>query len=241
MTFLLARASSTIVLSLAADDTIVFHDSNSCLVARTRTHQYTFCFRRQSCPQGQTSAFCTTKALAQEFCHEQNNRSNLLTIENDEEYRLINDVVSRYSNETLLNADGLPANRYSIRAQWMWVNGVRGERICRRDVGETRALGASIAIAGLYNSYHWDIDENTFAPIRDQYWCENRTECAGGKGGDAVVLNIVCRSNDSAHQVCLATRRPSEPAPFICKRPLRNDERGMTPQLNGENRGSLGF
>ncbi len=108
------------------DDTIVFYDSTPCVIVRTRTHQYTFCFRRQSCPQILTSAFCTTKFQAYHQCQEEKNGSNLLTIENDEEYQLINDIVSRYSNETIVNSDGLMKNKYVSRAQWMWIDGIKG-------------------------------------------------------------------------------------------------------------------
>jgi len=60
------------------------------------------------------------------MCQEEKNGSNLLTIENDEEYQLINDIVSRYSNETLVNSDGLMKNKYVSRAQWMWIDGIKG-------------------------------------------------------------------------------------------------------------------
>lgn len=108
------------------DDTIVFHDSTPCIVVRTHTHQYTFCFRRQSCSQMLTSAFCTTKSLAYQTCQEEKNGSNLLTIENDDEYQLINDIVSLYSNETLVDLDGLKKNKYISRAQWVWIDGIKG-------------------------------------------------------------------------------------------------------------------
>lgn len=111
------------------DDTIIFHDANSCLVARSRTHQYTFCFRRQACSLSQSSAFCTTRSLAEDACEREKNHSQLLTIENDDEYRLINEMVSLYSNETLLNMHGRLANKYIVRAQWMWIGGIRSKSI----------------------------------------------------------------------------------------------------------------
>jgi hypothetical protein len=96
------------------------------LVARSPTHQYTFCFRRQSCPQSQTSAFCTNKALARDICFREKNRSQLLTIENRDEYRLINEIIANYSNETLLNVHGRLNTKPVVRAQWMWISGIQG-------------------------------------------------------------------------------------------------------------------
>jgi hypothetical protein len=107
-------------------ETIVFYDSTPCVIVRTHTHEYTFCFRRQSCPHSLTSAFCTTRSHVNQICEKEKNGSSLLTIENDAEYQLINDVVLRYSNETLLNSNGIVINRHIIRAQWMWIDGIKG-------------------------------------------------------------------------------------------------------------------
>lgn len=107
------------------DETRMFYDSDACLVARTRTHQYTFCFRRQNCSHSPSSAFCTTKFHAQNHCFNEKNESNLLTIDNNEEYQLINEIISQYSDETLLNLEGRIINKYIVRAQWMWINGIR--------------------------------------------------------------------------------------------------------------------
>ncbi|UJR33001.1 hypothetical protein I4U23_020461 [Adineta vaga] len=185
-----------------SNDTIVFYDSNSCVIVRTRTHQYTFCFRRQSCPQTLTSAFCTTKPLAAQICQEEKNSSNLLTIENDEEYELISKVISDYSDETLLNENGLMKNKYVSRAQWMWIDGIKG----------------------FYDDYQWAINENSLTPIPDKFWCDQMNNCSGEKGREHVVLNIVCQLNKTTFQPCLASRRDSEPGPFICKRILTENE-----------------
>jgi hypothetical protein len=184
------------------DNTIVFYDSTPCVIARTDTHQYTFCFRRQTCSQSQTSAFCTAKSDAYDICQRDKDGSNLLTIENDDEYQLINDVITSYSNQTLLNSQGLVKNKYIQRAQWMWIDGSKG----------------------LNNFYQWNISGNYLTPIPDKFWCDNISHCLGGKGRDHIVLNIVCQTNKRIAQVCLGSRRQTEPGPFICKRTLRANE-----------------
>ena len=50
------------------------------------------------------------------------------------------------------------------------------------------------------------------------------TNCSGGKGRDHVVLNIICQSDKNTSQICLTSRRQSEPGPFICKRTLKENE-----------------
>lgn len=110
----------------ALDETIVYHDSSSCVIARTRTHQYAFCFRRQSCPQTLTSAFCTTKSSAYQICQEDKQASGLLTIENDDEYQLVNKIIADYADESLLDVNGSVKNKYVNRAQWMWIDGGKG-------------------------------------------------------------------------------------------------------------------
>ena len=190
------------MIIILLDDTIVFFDSTSCLVVRSSTHQYTFCFRRQSCPHSRTSAFCTAKSDAQVICQDDKDGSNLLSIENDDEYHLINDVIAAYSNQTLLNSAGLVSNRYIQRAQWMWIDGSRG----------------------LNDLYRWNISGNQLTAISEKYWCDNISHCLGGKGREHVVLNIVCQKNKTTTQLCLASRRHSEPGPFICKRSLRDQE-----------------
>lgn len=109
-----------------SDDTIIFFDSNACLIARTQTHQYTFCFRRQSCQQSKTAAFCTTKTDAERICKQEKDGSDLLTIENDDEYQLISDIISRYANETVLNQNGLLTHKLNKPATWMWIDGQKG-------------------------------------------------------------------------------------------------------------------
>jgi hypothetical protein len=79
-------------------------------------------------------------------------------------------------------------------------------------------------LKGLNDIYQWNIDESLFTPIKDKYWCDNIANCSGGKGRDHVVLNIVCQTNKKTSQICLATRRQSEPGPFICKRTLKANE-----------------
>ena len=192
-------ANSIIIL---LDDTIVFYDSTPCVIVRTNTHQYTFCFRRQSCALSQTSAFCTTKSVAYETCQQEKNGSNLLSIENDAEYQLINDVITLYSNQTLLNSEGVVKNKYIQRAQWMWIDGLRG----------------------FNDSYGWNTSEESLTSVPEKYWCENFGNCSGGKGRDHLVLNIICQTSKQTAQVCLASRRQSEPGPFICKRTLRTNE-----------------
>lgn len=76
----------------------------------------------------------------------------------------------------------------------------------------------------LNNLYRWNITSNQLSAISDKYWCDNISQCLGGKGRDHIVLNIVCHTNKSTAQVCLASRRYSEPGPFICKRTLRDNE-----------------
>lgn len=190
------------VACLLLDNTIVFTDSTPCVIVRTTTHQYSFCFRRQSCPQSQTSAFCTGRVDAHEICRSEKDGSNLLTIENEDEYQLINDVISLYSNETLLARDGLIKNQYIQRAQWMWIDGLRSSE----------------------TFYGWNIHSDHLTEIDEKYWCDNQTSCLGGKGRDHVVLNIVCQTNEKLSRVCLASRRQSEPGPFICKRTLKGNE-----------------
>jgi hypothetical protein len=73
-------------------------------------------------------------------------------------------------------------------------------------------------------NYYWNITEKNLTAIPDKYWCNNITNCSGGKGRDHVVLNIVCQLNKKTSQVCLASRRQSEPGPFICKRILTANE-----------------
>jgi hypothetical protein len=187
---------------IVLDDTIVFHDSTPCVIVRTSTHQYTFCFRRQSCHHSQTSAFCSAKSDAYNICQRDKDGSNLLTIENDDEYHLVNDVITAYSNHTLLNSEGPIKNRHIQRAQWMWIDGSKG----------------------LNNIYRWNISGSQLSAISEKYWCDNVSHCLGGKGRDHIVLNIVCHTNKSTAHVCLASRRYSEPGPFICKRTLRANE-----------------
>lgn len=74
------------------------------------------------------------------------------------------------------------------------------------------------------DTYYWNTSENTLTPILDKYWCNNMANCAGGKGRDHAVLNIVCQTNKKFSQICLASRRQSEPGPFICKRVLKANE-----------------
>ena len=187
---------------ITLDNTIVFFDSTPCVIVRTTTHQYSFCFRRQSCPQSQTSAFCTSRSDALDICRREKNDSNLLTIENNDEYQLINDVITSYANQTLLDADGLIKNQYIQRAQWMWIDGLRSSE----------------------TFYGWKIHDDHLTEIDEKYWCNNQSSCLGGKGRDHIVLNIVCQTKDKLSQVCLASRRQSEPGPFICKRTLRQNE-----------------
>jgi hypothetical protein len=68
--------------------------------------------------------------------------------------------------------------------------------------------------------YQWNTTDQRLTPISDDLWCSKQSNCSGGKGRDHVVLNIVCQCDDKRHQICLATRRASEPGPFICKRRL---------------------
>lgn len=74
------------------------------------------------------------------------------------------------------------------------------------------------------DSYHWNIYENISTSISDRYWCDKMTNCSGGKGRDHVVLNIVCQTDKKFAQICLASRRQSEPGPYICKRTLKSNE-----------------
>lgn len=186
--------------------TIVFNDSTPCVIVRTNTHQYTFCFRRQVCPQAQRSAFCTNKSTALKICQEEKNSSNLLTIENDDEYQLINDVLTVYSDETLLDKNGTLKSKYITRAQWMWIDGTKG----------------------LKDIYRWNRSGQGLTDIEDKYWCETNGSCLGGKGRDHVVLNIVCQLHNRNMQTCLASRRQSEPGPFICKRRLTANEESIS-------------
>jgi len=80
-------------------------------------------------------------------------------------------------------------------------------------------------LKGLNDIYRWNISNNSSIPIKDKYWCDNLTNCSGGKGRDHIVLNIVCQTNKRMSQICLASRRQSEPGPFICKRTLKPNER----------------
>lgn len=184
------------------DTTIVFNDSTPCVVVRTNTHQYTFCFRRQVCPQNQRSAFCTTKFDALKICQQDKMNANLLTIENDAEYALINDIITLYSDQTLLDRNDTLKSKYVARAQWMWIDGSKG----------------------LNDIYRWNLSGQGLANIDDKYWCDMNGSCLGGKGRDHVVLNIVCQSEGNDTQICLASRRQSEPGPFICKRRLTDNE-----------------
>ena len=203
------------------EKTIVFHDSKSCLIARTETHQYSFCFRRQSCPHSQTSAFCTTKNLAQNICQTEKNHSNLLIIESEDEYRLINEIIGKYANETLLNIHGQKPNKNIVRAQWMWVNGIRG---CIHENQRNTDIYLSLKSIGLNETYQWSYGNRGLMPIMDHWWCDQIGNCSGGKGRDHVVLNIVCENQNKRQQICLASRRHSEPGPFICKRRLTENE-----------------
>ncbi len=101
-----------------------------------------------------------------------------------------------------MNYDGLIKNKYISHAQWMWIDGLKG----------------------LNNIYNWNIHGNSLTTITEKYWCDNITNCLGGKERDHVVLNIVCQTNEKTSQVCLASRRQSEPGPFICKRVLTANE-----------------
>ncbi|CAF3757932.1 unnamed protein product [Rotaria socialis] len=190
------------VTPIYSNDTIVFYDKNSCLIVRTRTHQYTFCFRRQSCSHSKNSAFCTARHDASRICKHEKNGSNLLTIENDDEYQLVSDIISRYSNETILNEDGILTNKRNSPAQWMWIDGVKSSN----------------------NTYRWYTDDNVEATITDKYWCDKIVNCSGGRGNDHVALSISCQANSNSLQACLASKRRSEPAPFACKRTLRKNE-----------------
>lgn len=202
---------------LFLDETRIFYDSDSCLVARTRTHQYTFCFRRQNCSHSPSSAFCTTKYQAQTICYTEKNQSNLLTIDNNEEYRLINEIISQYSDESLLNCEGRQISKYVVRAQWMWINGIRS----RSMQWIRNVIILCDFVLDSEDQYHWNV---TYGAIPDHLWCDQKANCSGGKGRDHIVLNIICQTNDNRQQICLASRRASEPGPFVCKRRLTDHE-----------------
>lgn len=48
--------------------------------------------------------------------------------------------------------------------------------------------------------------------------------CSGGRTNTDVALNIGCQLNMNTIQVCLTSKRRTEPAPFICKRKLKENE-----------------
>jgi hypothetical protein len=81
-----------------------------------------------------------------------------------------------------------------------------------------------MTLLDINNIYQWNIGNQSVVSIGDHLWCERTSNCSGGQGRDHVVLNIVCQSENKSHQVCLASRRASEPGPFICKRVLTNNE-----------------
>ncbi|CAF5180993.1 unnamed protein product, partial [Rotaria magnacalcarata] len=144
----------------------------------------------------------TARHEANRICKHEKNGSNLLTIENDDEYQLVSDIISRYSNETILNEDGILTNKRNSPAQWMWIDGMKSSN----------------------NTYQWYTDDNVEATITDKYWCDKIMNCSGGRGNDYVALSISCQANSNSLQVCLASKRRSEPAPFVCKRTLRKNE-----------------
>ncbi|CAF2853038.1 unnamed protein product [Rotaria sp. Silwood2] len=188
-----------------SNETIMFYDSTSCIIVRTRTHQYTFCIRRQSCPESKTHTYCTSRIDAQRICQEEKNGSNLLTIENDDEFQLITDVLSRYSNESVLINSGDYADQNALRAQWLWIDGRKG----------------------FDNIYRWNINNRFSTAIPDKYWCDGKANCPGGKGRDHVVLSINCQADIEIFQACLASRLQSNPGPYICKRTLQKNEESV--------------
>jgi hypothetical protein len=109
----------------------------------------------------------------------------------------------------------------------MWIDGLKGFFF---DVQKKENEIFSLLI-GLNDTYQWNVHENIVTPIIDKYWCDNIANCSGGKGRDHVVLNIVCQTNKTTSQVCLASRRQSEPGPFICKRTLKSNESKTINQI----------
>ncbi|CAF3387940.1 unnamed protein product [Rotaria sp. Silwood1] len=188
-----------------SNDTILFYDSTSCIVVRTRTHQYTFCIRRQTCPQSKTHAYCTNRFDAQRICEKEKNGSKLLTIENDEEFRLIDDVLYRYSNESILINSGDFVDKNILRAQWLWIDGKKG----------------------VDNTYRWNINDKIFTEIPDKYWCNGTANCSSKKGSSHVVLSIICPPNNRTLQACVTSRTSSHPGPYICKRTLKENEESI--------------
>ncbi|CAF0771361.1 unnamed protein product [Rotaria sordida] len=188
-----------------SNDTIIFYDSTPCIIVRTRTHQYTFCIRRQSCPQSKTHAYCKNRIDAHRICQKEKNGSNLLTIENDDEFQLINDILARYSNESILINSSNFVGNHVLRAHWLWIDG-------RKDIN---------------NTYQWNINNKILTTIPEKYWCDSMTNCSSGKGREHVVLSMNCQPNNKTFQVCLASRQTSDPGPYICKRTLKKNEESV--------------
>lgn len=86
---------------------------------------YTLCLRRQECiPR---KAYCTKWSQAQKNCQLLKNYSQLLTIDNDDERRLITDIMQNYHEETRLTFNG-SSYRYFLLADFIWIDGIQQSR-----------------------------------------------------------------------------------------------------------------
>ncbi|CAF1322714.1 unnamed protein product, partial [Didymodactylos carnosus] len=93
--------------------------------------------------------------------------ADLLTIENDEERKLVTDITSIYLNESLLTYNGSTYKYYKL-ADFLWIDGVQqADRV----------------------TYVWDIIGNSTIP--DHLWCLSG---CNGKDRNRVMLNMRCSS-----------------------------------------------
>lgn len=104
------------------DLTSIYYDEEHCLTVQTRTYLYTLCLRRQECVP--RKAYCTKWSQAQKNCQQMKNHSQLLTIDNDDERRLITDILDKYHEETRLTFNG-SSYRYFLLADFIWIDGIQ--------------------------------------------------------------------------------------------------------------------
>ena len=113
---------SLLIQSFLLDLTVIYYDEHHCLTVQTRTHLYSFCLRRQNCTL--RKAYCTKWSRAEKECKILKNHAQLLTIDNDQERRLVSDIMDIYFNETRLTFNG-SSYRYYKLADFLWIDGIR--------------------------------------------------------------------------------------------------------------------
>jgi hypothetical protein len=103
-------------------DPSIYYDEHHCLTVQTHSHLYTFCLRRQNCiPK---KAYCSKWSQAQQNCRILKNQAHLLTIENEQERKLITDIMQNNLHETRLTFNG-SSYRYYELADFVWIDGIQ--------------------------------------------------------------------------------------------------------------------